>query len=108
MQRYCGLIERGADAARQFQRVVIRPKMNEEHTRLFLEHMAVDRGHLDVAGTQRPDQRIYLVARNQKIAGDGRLATAGRLEVDGVGAAKRRALTGIPPSVAGSRRGMPN
>ena len=62
MQRYCGLIERGADAARQFQRVVVGPKMNEEHTRLFIEHVAVDRGHLDVAGTQRPDQRIDFLA----------------------------------------------
>jgi hypothetical protein len=27
--------------------------MNEEHPRLFIEHMAVDRGHLDVAGSAR-------------------------------------------------------
>src|SRR5260370_16805837 len=83
------LVERSANAARQFQGIVVRPEMDEEHPRLFVEHVTVDRRHLDIAGSQRPDQRIDLIARYQKIAGDGSLAVAGRLKIDGVSAAKR-------------------
>lgn len=91
-QRHRGLVERGAYAACQFQRIVVGPKMHEERTRLFIEHMAMYRSYLNVAGTQRSDQRIDLVTRHQKVAGDGCLAAAGRLEVDGVVASPTSSL----------------
>src|SRR6202011_1670136 len=68
---------------------VVGPEMDEEQPRLFVEHVAVDRGDLDVAGTQCPDQGIDLVARKQEVAGDGGLTVASGLEVDGIGAAQR-------------------
>ena len=43
------LVERRAHAPRQLQGVVIGPEVDEEHAGLLVEHMAVDRGHLDVA-----------------------------------------------------------
>src|SRR5712664_4491805 len=83
-----GLVERGPDAARQFQGVVVSPKMNEEHARLLVEHVTVDRRHFDIGSAQDSNQWIDLIAGNQKIAGDGCLAAARRLKVDGVGATK--------------------
>src|SRR5882672_10591519 len=86
-----GLVERGPDAARQFQGVVVGPEMDEEHARLLVEHVTMDRRHLDIGSAQDSDERIDLIAGNQKIAGDGGLAAARRLKVDRVGAAKRSA-----------------
>src|SRR5882672_2111244 len=83
-----GLVERGPDAARQFQRVVVGPEMDEEHPRLLVEHVTMDRRHFDIGSAQDSDERIDLIAGNQKIAGDGSLAAAGRLKVDRVGAAE--------------------
>jgi hypothetical protein len=42
-----------ARTARQFHRIVVGPEMDEEHTRLLVEHVAMDRGHLDIPGSQR-------------------------------------------------------
>ena len=58
--------------------------MHEEQPRLFVEHVAVDRRDIDAIGAQRPDHRIDFVARQYEVAGDRRLAAAGRLEVDGL------------------------
>src|SRR4051794_41579352 len=63
--------------------------MDEEQTWLFIQHMAVDRRHLDVSRPQRTYQRVDLVASHQEIARDRSLAVAGRLKVDCVCAAKR-------------------
>src|SRR6266436_5231612 len=63
--------------------------MNEEHAGLLVQHVAVDRRHLDIAGAQGADQRVDLVARYQEIAGYRGFAVTGRLKVDGVGAAER-------------------
>src|SRR5262249_25891845 len=87
--RGCCLVERSADISRQFHRVIIGPEMDKEHPGLLVEHVTVDRRYFDVAGTQRTDQRVDLVARHQEITCDRGLAAAGRLEVDGVGAAER-------------------
>jgi hypothetical protein len=107
MLRHRRLVERRPHVAGKFYRVVIGPKVDEEHPRLFVEHVTVDRGHLDIAGAQRADQRIDLVAGDQEIAGDGGLSATGRLEIDRV-APPSAVVTCMPPSVAGSRRGMPN
>jgi hypothetical protein len=44
--------------------------VDEEHAGLFVEHVAVDRGDLDVAGAQGPDEGIDLVAGDQEVARD--------------------------------------
>src|SRR5882757_3720641 len=84
-----GLVERGAHASRQLQSIVIGPEVDEEHARLFVEHVAVDRGDLDVAGAQGPDEGVDLVAGDQEVAGYRRLAATCRLEVDRVGSSER-------------------
>ena len=62
MLRDGSLVERSTDAVRQFHRIVVGPEMDEEHARLLVEHVAVDRGHLDIGGSQRANKRIDLVA----------------------------------------------
>jgi hypothetical protein len=57
------LIKRGPQAFGQLDRRVIGPKMHEEQARLFGEHVAMHRGHLDLILPQRPDDRIDLVGR---------------------------------------------
>src|ERR1035437_10586070 len=57
--------------------------MQEEQPRLLVQHVAVDRRHVDAVRPQRPDHGVHLVACKHKIAGDGGFATAGRLETDG-------------------------
>jgi hypothetical protein len=64
-----GLVERGTHAGRQLQGVVIGPEV-DEHAGIFVEHVAVDRGDLDVAGAQGPDEGIDLVAGDQEVARD--------------------------------------
>ena len=45
------LVEGCANAACQLQSIVVSPEMDEEHARLLVEHVAVDRGDFDIAGT---------------------------------------------------------
>jgi hypothetical protein len=73
MLRDASLVERGTDAARQFHGVVVGPKMDEEHPWLLVEHVIVDRRYFDIGSAQGSDQWIDLIARNQKVAGDGSL-----------------------------------
>ena len=43
-------VECRADIACQLQSIIVGPEMDEEHPRLLVEHVAVDRGDLDIAG----------------------------------------------------------
>src|ERR1051326_6224830 len=43
----CGLVEGRAQAAGELERVVVGPEMHEEQARLLIEHVAVQRRHLD-------------------------------------------------------------
>src|SRR5215211_5141527 len=85
---------------RKLQRVLVRPEMHEDQPWLLGQHMAVNRRHLDAVGAQRLDHWIHLFGNQDEIAGDGRLAAAGRLEVDrgggpgGPGRNKLRAVLG--------------
>src|SRR5438046_10363990 len=56
--------------------------MKEEQPRLLVQHMTMNGRHLDAVGPQRIDNGVHLTAGKNKIPGDSRLATAGRLEVD--------------------------
>src|SRR5215468_1672476 len=76
------LVECGAQARGELDRVVIGPEMHEAQPRLLIQHVAVQCRHLDAVRVQRMDHRIDLLARHDEVAGDGGLAAAGRLEVD--------------------------
>src|SRR3954466_5170329 len=64
-----GLVECGAQSPRKLQGVVIGPEMHEEQPRLLVQHMAVQRGHLDAIGSQRLDHGIHFVIGKNEIAG---------------------------------------
>src|SRR5262249_27017488 len=78
------LVERRANALGELHRVVVRPEVHEEHPRLLVEHVAMDRRDPNAVGEQGTDRRIALLAGGDETAGDRRLAAAGGLEVDGV------------------------
>jgi len=83
--------------------------MKEEQSRLLVQHVAVDRRHVDAIRPQRLDHGIHFVIGQNEISGDGGLAAAGRLEVDGDGyAIGPTGAICIPPSMIGSRRGTLN
>jgi hypothetical protein len=58
------------------------PEVHEEKSRLLIQHVAMQRGHLDAVRAQRQNDRVDLVARQHEVARDGRLPAPGRLEVD--------------------------
>src|SRR5262249_26910022 len=80
--RACRLIERRAQSLRELHRVVVRPEVQEEQPRLLVQHVAVDRRHLDSVRAQRLDHRIDFFCDQHEIAGDGSLAAAGGLKAD--------------------------
>jgi hypothetical protein len=56
-------VQRSPDSVCQLDSVVVGPKVDEEHARLFVEHMTVNCRYLDIASTQRANERIDLAAR---------------------------------------------
>ena len=83
--------------------------MEEEQPRLFVQHVAVDGGYVDIVRSQCSDHRVHLIAGEYEIPGDSCLAATGGLKTDGY----RHAIgpTGLicmPFSVTGSRRGTAN
>src|SRR5712664_2169129 len=77
------LVEGGTQARGELARIVIGPEMQEEHARLFVEHVAVQGGDLDAVGLQGLDHRVDLRTEQDEVTGDGcRVETRG-LEVDG-------------------------
>src|ERR1043165_6817248 len=76
------LVERGAQAPGELDRIVVGPKMHEDQARLLGQHVAVDRRPLDAVLAQHLDHRIDFLAGQHEVAGDRRLAAAGRLEID--------------------------
>ena len=55
--------------------------MHEEQSRLFRQHVAMERGHLDPIFPQRLDDRVDFVPKQNEISRDGGLATSGRLKI---------------------------
>src|SRR3974390_242197 len=76
------LVQSGTESLRQFQRIVICPEMQEEQSRLFVQHVAVHGGDLDAVGLQRVDDWVYFAADQHEISRDRRLSVASRLKVD--------------------------
>ena len=85
---------------RQLLGIVVGPEMDEEQPRLLIKHVAVVSGHLDGPGAQGTDQWVHFVARDEKIARDGRLAAAGGKLM--AWARPMAVATVMPPSVGGS------
>src|SRR6266849_8009024 len=63
--------------------------MEEEESRLLVQHVAMDSRHVDAIRSQRLDHGIHLIACKNKISGDGCLAITGRLETDSIRHAHR-------------------
>src|SRR6185312_7350570 len=76
-------VQRGTHTLRELLSIIVGPEVHEEEVRIVLDHVTVERGHFDTMLTQGPQNRIDLTADHYEIAGDGCLATAGRLEIDG-------------------------
>src|SRR5688572_21603915 len=76
------LRERRIEPGRKFLRVIVGPEMHEEQARLVVEHVVVQRRHVDPVRVQRLDDWIDLVLGEYEVAGDRGLARAGGLEVD--------------------------
>src|SRR3981189_2206450 len=64
------LVQRRPNSVCQLDGVVVGPKVDEEHARLFVQHMTVNGRYLDIAGAQRADQRVDFVAGHQKVSRD--------------------------------------
>src|SRR6476619_1294046 len=75
------LVECSAKPPGKFQRIVIGPEVKEVQPWLLVQHVAMDGGHLDATCPQCLDDGIYLITDKNKIAGNGSLAAAGRLEI---------------------------
>src|SRR5215216_1201940 len=93
------LIERCAQSPGQLQGIVMRPEMHENQPGLFGQHVAVDCSHLDAIFTQCLDNRVHLLAGEDKIAGNRRLTVGSGLEVDGGGHSHRASGTDLYPSL---------
>src|SRR5260370_40827262 len=81
--RACGLVERGAKALGELDGVVIGPEVHEDDSRLLRQHVAMDRGHLDVVRPQGAHHVIDLRANERIVARDRGLSAASRLKIDG-------------------------
>ena len=62
---------------RQLHRIIVRPEMDKEHTRLIPKHMIVQSGHLDAVAAQCGQHRCDFTGKQHEIARDCRLAAAG-------------------------------
>jgi hypothetical protein len=62
--------------------------MHEKAPRLLVQHVAVNRGHLNAIGTQRLKNGIYFITRQHEVTRDGRPTLTARLKVDGNGHAQ--------------------
>src|SRR6185295_17799075 len=56
--------------------------MHEDEPRLLSQHVTMDRGHLYAVRAQSFDHRIDLRSKQNEVAGNRRLASAGGLEAD--------------------------
>src|SRR5262249_61061728 len=83
------LVEGRAQSLGKLYGVVIGPKVHEEEPRLLVEHVTMDRRHLDTVRPQSVDDWVHFVSRQDEIAGNGGLAPTGRLEADRRGEPQR-------------------
>src|SRR4051794_37135768 len=70
----CRLVDGGAQSLGKLQCIVVGPEMQEEQPRLLVQHVAVDRGHVDAVRPQGLNNGIDFVIGQNEVAGDGSLA----------------------------------
>src|SRR6266849_2538857 len=80
---YVRKIERGTQAVRQFGGIVVGPEMHEVQVWGVVDHVAVQRRHLNPVLPQRFQHWIDLTAEQDEIPGNRGLAAASGLEVNG-------------------------
>ena len=68
------LVQRRPQAFRELLPIIIGPEVHEEKPRLFVEHVRVQGRDLNPIRLQLAQHRIDLFGRQDKIAGNGRLA----------------------------------
>jgi len=101
------LVGRGFESARQLDGIVVCPEMHEEQARLVIQHVIVDCRHLDAVLPNGAKHRIDHRSDQYEVAGDRRLAVAGRRDVDRDAGAIETGMA-IAPSVSVSPRGIAN
>src|SRR5262249_22677163 len=75
-----GHVEGCLEAARESNRVVVRPEMHVEQTRAISKRVVVDGRHLDAVLAQRLRDWIDFARDEDEVTRNGRFAIAGRLE----------------------------
>lgn len=69
----CAKIKSGEDDPRslhQLRGVVVCPEMHEEESRLLIQHVPVQSGHLDAVGTQRLEHRVHFFEPRGEVSDD--------------------------------------
>src|SRR5262249_25133201 len=91
------LVERGANAVREFHRIIVWPEMHEDRARLVVQHVIVQGSHLYAGIAQRGHDRRDFPCLEHEVTGDRRLARTCGLEIDRCGCAHagRNAHTGV-------------
>src|SRR5258708_31171316 len=77
--RQLDLVQGRLQASRQLSGIIVCPEMHEEQPRLFGEHVAVQRRHLDPALAQGLAHGIDLLRDEHEVTCDRRFAAATRL-----------------------------
>src|SRR5215470_19374108 len=85
-----GLVQRRTQSLGELLGVVICPEMHEKYPWLLVKHVAVDGGNFDAVLAKCLNQRIDFLASDHEITGNGGLAAASRLEVNGIRRTHRR------------------
>src|SRR6266481_2361459 len=103
------LVQCGAQSLGKLQCIVVGPEMQEEESRLLVQHVAVDRSHVDAVRPQRLDHGIHFVIGENEVTGNRALPPPVGWKL--IAMATPIGPTGaicIPSSMIGSRRGTLN
>ena len=102
-------IERGAKSPSKLPGIIICPKVKEEEAWLLVQHVAVNGRYLHAICPKRANDRVHLVAGQDKVTCNSRFTAAVGWKLIPVASPMGPAgAIGIPLSLTGSRRGTPN
>src|SRR6266516_64287 len=74
-------VQRRANAACQFQRIIVGPEVHEEQPRRLRQHVTVQGGNRDAVFVERLYDGVHFTRSKHEVAGDSCAALAGRLKV---------------------------